>query len=220
MIYLASYPRSGNTYMRTVLWQCFGVASGSVYPRDMGDDAKLHALVGHVELWGGDYAGMPQVVKTHRLCDLDASNVLYVVRDPRAVACSIARFYRVEPEWGVEAVCKGTDMTRRVIACGSWVEHVSRYRADAENNRRMCRYEDVVADMAMAIDAWVQVSQSDTWKPRASHVKAAADGRWHSPRESKTWRDVLTREQVARIETACGPLMDRLNYQRTETDAS
>jgi hypothetical protein len=30
--WLASYPRSGNTLLRTILKQCFGLSSQSVYP--------------------------------------------------------------------------------------------------------------------------------------------------------------------------------------------
>ena len=34
---LSSYPRSGNTFLRTVLYQCFNLKSGSVYGDDLGE---------------------------------------------------------------------------------------------------------------------------------------------------------------------------------------
>jgi len=44
IIWLASYPRSGNTYLRTMLWHCFGLRSASIYPNDLGGN-KLDGTV-------------------------------------------------------------------------------------------------------------------------------------------------------------------------------
>ena len=49
MIWLASWPRSGNTFLRTILWNCFAMKSGSVYPNDLGGDRNLTRVIGHVE---------------------------------------------------------------------------------------------------------------------------------------------------------------------------
>ena len=35
-LFLSSYPRSGNTFLRTVLYQCFNLKSRSVYGKDLG----------------------------------------------------------------------------------------------------------------------------------------------------------------------------------------
>ena len=35
-LFVSSYPRSGNTFLRTVLYQCFNLKSGSVYGNDLG----------------------------------------------------------------------------------------------------------------------------------------------------------------------------------------
>ena len=49
IIWLASYPRSGNTLLRTVLWHCFGLRSASLYPEDLGGNAALKSYIGHVD---------------------------------------------------------------------------------------------------------------------------------------------------------------------------
>lgn len=49
IIWLASYPRSGNTYLRTVLWHCFELRSASIYPNDLGGNAGLEEYTGHIE---------------------------------------------------------------------------------------------------------------------------------------------------------------------------
>ena len=47
--WLASYPRSGNTFVRTILFNCFGIKTASVYPKDLGGRTILEEFVGHIE---------------------------------------------------------------------------------------------------------------------------------------------------------------------------
>ena len=49
IIWLASYPRSGNTLLRTVLWHCFGLRSASLYPEDLGGNKELKRYIGHID---------------------------------------------------------------------------------------------------------------------------------------------------------------------------
>ena len=48
-IWLASYPRSGNTLVRTILYQCMDLKTGSVYSNDLGGNSNLESYVGHIE---------------------------------------------------------------------------------------------------------------------------------------------------------------------------
>ena len=47
--WLASYPRSGNTFLRTILFNCFGIKTASIYPKDLGGNKILENFVGHIE---------------------------------------------------------------------------------------------------------------------------------------------------------------------------
>ena len=47
--WLASYPRSGNTFLRTILFNCFGIKTASIYPNDLGRRKVLEDFVGHIE---------------------------------------------------------------------------------------------------------------------------------------------------------------------------
>ena len=49
IVWVASYPRSGNTMLRTVLWHCLGLRTASVYPNDLGGNKDLEDYVGHIE---------------------------------------------------------------------------------------------------------------------------------------------------------------------------
>lgn len=50
IVWLASYPRSGNTLLRTILHNCFGIDTYSLYDdkADIGSDASFSAMVGHI----------------------------------------------------------------------------------------------------------------------------------------------------------------------------
>lgn len=96
IVWLASYPRSGNTFLRTILWQCFGLRSASIYPNDLGGNKRLEEFVGHIEP-GVDRKiifprnGLP-LFKTHEY-PADLKPAIYVVRDGRATTLSLWKFY-------------------------------------------------------------------------------------------------------------------------------
>lgn len=96
LIMLASYPRSGNTYLRTILWHCFKLPSASVYQQDLLGAKTLEKYVGHVEIAPGDCRTGPekrgiQAVKTHKY-PVDDTSAIYVVRDGRAASVSLWEF--------------------------------------------------------------------------------------------------------------------------------
>ena len=105
MIYwLASYPRSGNTFFRSVLNHYFGKQSYSVHgdTRDIQANARLSELVGHAD---GDRSTLdfkklrkssePFFIKTHHLPREYMSTddaVLHVVRDGRDATTSFLNY--------------------------------------------------------------------------------------------------------------------------------
>jgi hypothetical protein len=53
LVYLASYPRSGNTLLRMILWQCFGLKTVSQYDESarIATCPEWLSLLGTVEHW-------------------------------------------------------------------------------------------------------------------------------------------------------------------------
>ena len=86
MIWLASFPRSGNTFFRIILHQVYGIESGHLHPPENREEGWERFL---------EYP----VVKTHMqpknldVGDLDAPGV-YIVRDGRDTVVSMARHRR------------------------------------------------------------------------------------------------------------------------------
>jgi hypothetical protein len=134
MIWLASYPRSGNTFFRIVLHEVYGVESGA-FRLDAAPDA------GYLRY---------QVVKTHlppgELKPADPSiPAVYIVRDGRDALVSMARQRS-------EIIAPGSDyMTNLETAIrarddtffGGWSRNVTEWleRADV-----VVRFEDLIRD--------------------------------------------------------------------------
>lgn len=98
IVWIASYPRSGNTFMRILLHRLYGATSSTIYDVD-GVAPRLGAdLVGYKK-HSMPYRSMREsdtvhFVKTHRPCDELVSNedrAICLVRDGRDAVVSWAR---------------------------------------------------------------------------------------------------------------------------------
>ena len=149
IVWLASYPRSGNTLLRTVLKQSMGLDSYS----DEGIKAivgltdKAKKEFGHIALpkpWDAFYreaTASPtlHLVKTH-LPPRDNQPVIYVVRDGRRSIVSYRSFHKeFSPEHEVDfaSLVLGDDYY------GGWSDHHERWFT-GERPRMLVRYEELV----------------------------------------------------------------------------
>jgi glycosyltransferase involved in cell wall biosynthesis len=138
MIWLASFPRSGNTFLRNILFEVYGQPSSTYHwERDYPLDQ--------------DFDSYP-VVKTHLLpADLDSAGfspdipAVCLVRDGRDALCSIAHHRS-------DLIAPGSDyienLTEAIIAdrgsyFGGWSINVEAWLARAD---LVIRYEDLIAD--------------------------------------------------------------------------
>ncbi|HEY0304337.1 MAG TPA: sulfotransferase domain-containing protein, partial [Longimicrobiales bacterium] len=131
IVWLSSYPRSGNTLLRTVLKRCMGLDSYADEPLLIQSAVFSDAqYVGHRELpatWPEFYAAAtaaPEValVKTH-LPPRDEQPFIYVVRDGRSAVRSYRKYYEKylpDHRASIYQIIAGDD------AYGHWTSH---YRA-------------------------------------------------------------------------------------------
>jgi len=161
IVWLASYPRSGNTLLRTILKQTMGLSSKSdtldenhhvtengVWTNEVGVDGILSD-------WSTFYRQACEsdeiiLVKTH-LPPIDDQPAIYVVRDGRKACLSYLHFDR--------QLRNGTKSLAEIIAgidrSGDWSSH---YRVWAgRNNTLMTRYEDLVEPSASTLSAIAEV---------------------------------------------------------------
>ena len=123
-IWLASYPRSGNTMLRYLLNQVFDLKTTSLYDGDtrlFGAVAGVPELVGHYDRGAvGHGSGGPSgyaFVKTHEP-PIDSGPAIYIVRDGRSALVSYMHYLRRAEGVAVDlpSIIKGE------VWPGSWSE--------------------------------------------------------------------------------------------------
>jgi Sulfotransferase domain len=170
IIWLASYPRSGNTFFRILLHHLYDFETHSIYSlQDVGhqaleDTGKLKLLVGQPEvpfnLQTAAADSAPWYVKTHDLPAQDGAPAILIVRDGRDALVSYAH-YLLKTTSGVDAY---KDMhlfeatLERIItgdhpyAFGGWSRNVSAWLNRASPSA-VVRYEDLIVDPVDTVQA-------------------------------------------------------------------
>lgn len=274
-VWLASYPKSGNTWMRIALTSLRDGGAGvdvSRLPRGIGlflamrqrldllldvDSSDLtpeEALLLRPKIYGQLDAAPDQVTiwKVHDRWEKTSDGeelfpaavtaaAIYLVRDPRDVAVSYAHYFGVDIDKAIETMAdRSYRVAARTDSChfhlpqvySSWSEHVLSWIDRSGLAPLVLRYEDMVADMGLALR---QVSGVLGWNSSAEAIAGAvASTRFDRLQEQErtvgfqevmsrqrpffrkgkagAWRDVLSAAQAARIEADHGAVMVRLGY--------
>ena len=169
IIWLASYPRSGNTYYRMLLHYMRSIQTYSLYDDPLLDKIGATDMIGHKALPAPLVTLRDEAdtffVKTHELPS-DADPAVYIVRDGRDAIVSFARYllsFQSAP--GLIGSAKrrlGIESFRRTLrsliatAKGrrSWSDHVLQWSHRSKGTTFIIRYEDLVGEP----ERWVQAS--------------------------------------------------------------
>ncbi|MFT6284263.1 MAG: hypothetical protein ACJAXM_000735 [Arenicella sp.] len=217
VVWLASYPRSGNTFLRTILWQCFGLRSASVYPNDLGGNTRLEDYVGHIDYPPGQPIQLSDsdihLKKTHEY-DQDNMPAIYVIRDGRAAAVSLSHFY--DKTLSLAAVIEGQHRF------GTWSDHVNSWRPWERPNTLLLKYESILNDLPATLNTISTFLKRDLIKtsiPDRSTIAAIDDnkaltgnvGQWVSPNQ-KDWRTELSGELLNRFNVLNHDVLIKAGY--------
>lgn len=158
IIWLASYPRSGNTLLRIILKSVFGRQTHSKHndTSDIGADARTAEEVGHVNLpaaWAEVYPPMSTdeqifLVKTHDAPE-DEEKAIYVVRDGRSTCRSFYHYLKDFPFLTMEYTVR--DVVSGFTPFGSWGEHLESWQPLTRPNTLLIKYEDLMTYPAAQI---------------------------------------------------------------------
>lgn len=218
-LWIASYPRSGNTLVRTILFHCFGLRSGSVYPDDLGGRPELERATGHVE---HEANGPPALadqpfrpIKTH-LAPADDAPAIYIVRNGLDATKSLFEFYGGTRSY--RRIIGGRRSWFRRVVMGkrdrpSWSSSLATWKPRERPNTLMLRYEDLTADTAASIEqigSFLNLVPSATTIPPRADL-ASADGRWIRP-EGAQGRP-LEREDLELFWRVNGEAMREYGYE-------
>jgi hypothetical protein len=151
IVWIASFPRSGNTFLRIVMNRLYDVRTSVVYDFDGVADRLGPPLVGYEER-PGTFAAMREspglhVVKTHRPRDeqiLDGDKAVCLVRDGRDCLVSWAR---QRSEDG--ARCFADELRDLIFlpaerGAGQWGRNVLSWLQPAHPGRIVLRYEELI----------------------------------------------------------------------------
>lgn len=208
LIWLASYPRSGNTFLRTVLWNCFGLKSASVYPQDMGKNSQLMNYVGHIEHSGNGKivfpSGAPKLLKTHEFPKNDKP-AIYIVRDGRAACASLFHFYN------------GAISMENIIAgkhrFGSWSGNVEAWAPWNRPNTLLLKYESLRDNLEQTLEiisGFLKKPILNKTVPSREDI-AGKDGKW--VRKRSNWRDDYSEDLLNLFYQINQDSMRRLDYE-------
>jgi hypothetical protein len=204
MFWLASYPRSGNSFLRIVLRNRYGLPSPD--PEDPNDAilALQYSTILHPNDRDGATPSGVMGVKTHGLPGADNHPAVYIVRDGRDALVSYAHF-ALTYSYNFAPADITTEQVRQMIGnliresrsnYGTWAENVRAWFA--RPNTQTVRFEELVADPE-AVGDRVVAKLGLKLSPIAEGVPSfdelnAVNPRFFRQGKRGGWRDVFTPE--------------------------
>jgi len=150
IIWLASYPRSGNTYIRIILHHAFVVKTYSVYndKADIATDKATREIVGHEDLPENfDFSKSRQsddlyFIKTHKpyIKEYENDKIIYIVRDGREATVSYFYYLRNynKNKYNYMEIINGYPLV------GSWGEHFFNWQKAQKDKILLLHFEKVI----------------------------------------------------------------------------
>ncbi len=190
IIWLASYPRSGNTFLRIVLHRLYGVPTYSVYDDD--DPVALRvgpALVGYrpkpIDRAAMRDSAEVYFTKTHKRRKGDSYRALYLVRDGRDAVVSKAHLQASEENLSSGDYQKRfedllrEEITRPYIAgqpsSGTWGGNVLSWLGASDTSVALLKYEDLVIDPRGSVARTVSSLLPELVLNAAANIPSFAD---------------------------------------------
>ena len=206
--WLASYPRSGNTYLRTILFYCFGIKTASIYPNDLGGNKTLENFVCHIEHNQNKTITFQKnsipIIKTHKL-NQDENRSIYIIRDGRAASVSLWNFY------GKKIPIK--DIILGNHRFGTWKDHLISWNPLKRPNTLLIKYEDILCNFEYvlnSIETFLEIKVLSKKLPSRDTV-ALLDGRW--VRSKTDWKEKISSEELNLFNKINYPFLKEFGYE-------
>ena len=240
IIYLASYPKSGNTWLRFIL--------GHYLSEDKVDFSNCHKIIPDFDANPQDIAlvkNNPVFAKSHSSYQPDFKKAIYIYRDGRDV--SVSYFYHLKgkktfaqnvlfPEFFWDYFMTGK------VFCGDWGKHVESWLDQAGNDilftsyeklkndtfgqmKRLLQFSGVIIDpnrLKQAIDNSSVTEMSNAEKKHKEKYGTysleqkttfAEDFNFVRKGVVGDWRSYYDEKMLKAFEEKYGSLMRRLNYE-------
>lgn len=237
-VFLASYPRSGNSWVTLMLVELLGRGRVDLradrQPPSMFGPGRAVSMIGTHRDAPGLLPGGGRLIKTHEPYRSEYRRAIYLVRDVRDVAASVFRMRAYEglppQEWAhfLDDFASG-----QVGGWRSWQDHVAGWciAASGDANVLILRYEDLVDAPSSGLGRMAAFMGLEEAPDR---LRAIADN--HTPDEVRRmgghtersgrllmanatyggWRAAYTARQLAKL----APAMEVMNRMGYEVDIS
>ena len=232
--FVVSYPRSGNTWTRFLIANLIGTPtletiSAMIPEIYLYSNRQLNRFP------------RPRILKSHEPFDPRYKKVIYIARDPRDVAVSLYHYSRkrrdIPDGYPMDEFVARYVRGEFFDFCGTWQQHVASWLYTLPNQQMLwLRYEDMLDDaegalrriarfmgieltpekVAEAIRRSSYESMREMERGRTQQIRMTKNTRGDIPfirnAAKGSWRTVLSREAVLRIENTWGAAMNRLGY--------
>ncbi len=245
-VYLVSYPRSGNTWARFLIANLvdtdnppsFADIEARIPAINLWSDRTLRRVP------------RPRILKSHEYFDPRYKRVIYIVRDPRDVAVSSYHYAIKRRDladgYPVERFVPRFIAGEFFSDFANWGDHVRSWLGTRQREKGflLLRYEEMLASLEPELTKIASFLNVDTSPDRLSRCaelssverlrelerKQSRD--WKLTKKTRQdkpfvraaaaggWRQVLSPQSVALIESAWGPIMGELRYELTVAAAN
>jgi Sulfotransferase domain len=242
--FIASYPRSGNTWTRFLI-------ANLMHPEQPVTFASIETIIPDTSALSSRElrrVPRPRLIKTHEYFEPRYRKVIYLVRDPRDVVLSLYNFRRkyrsVDDSYPIEHYVAERFLPGDLDV--SWGEHVGSWLGTRMNHPGflLVRYEDLLQDptrelgrlasflgIAANAEALTQAIERSSAN-RLRQLEKVEHEAWVTTKGKRadvpfiaeavagTWKQKLPQPSVALIESAWGHLMNSLGYETSAPRSS
>jgi hypothetical protein len=206
-IFIASYPRSGNHFVR------FIILSAIHYTKHQGFPDSFSGMTGIPDIHGGDLglaATKPRIIKTHYPYDPRYRNVIHLVRDPRDLIISYFFFTSTKKQLFFENLSRPPGISefsdlfiKGQVWPGDLRRHTASFQAAREDvNYLLIQYERLVNhpyDEITRLLEYLNIDMSeDAVGQLIEHTSFANMSRLHDPLSAREGGTPERREQMLR----------------------
>lgn len=204
IVWLASYPRSGNTFFRVIMNSVFNIKTYSIYDdkTDIGADEKTSSVVGH-EFLPEDFNVQKArdeekvyYIKTHELLDnrIDENDkVIYLIRDGRESTLSFTKHENTFSNQKKELI----DTIYGNIFIGSWGEHVKSWDPKNRKSTLLVKFETLIKEPIKYIEIlsdFLQIKPTGDKIPTFEELKKI-NPKFFRSGKTNSWEGVYSDEE-------------------------
>ncbi len=223
IVWLASYPRSGNTFFRIILNSIFGIKTYSVYDDiiDISADKKTSEVVGHKFLPEGfDISRARQekkiyYIKTHEFFSesIDARDkIIYLIRDGRESTLSLMKYINSYSKQKLQLI----DVIVGNTFVGKWSNHVRSWNPYNRENTLLVKFEELIqepVEFIEVISSFLKLVPVGEKIPTFEELKKI-NPKFFRSGKTDTWKQEYTQREHTLFWLLNGATMNEYGYDK------